>query len=160
LDGTLAEKLLCSRPDSDIDSLAVLGHGTHVIGCFYKTDVLHTVYTDPAMQRVADMIARSMPRTAAVNIVGSNTGENKLLIFASAVDDPGRYSLFDRATRQLRPLVSARNALDGYKLSPTKAITYPVADSPPISSYLTVPANIDHPHGLPAIVMLRSNAAS
>lgn len=157
MDDSLTEKLVASRPDANIDGLITIGRGTHAIGGYYKTDILRSIYFDPAMQRVADMIARSMPRTPAVNIVDSNAAENKLVVFASAADDPGRYYLFDRATRQLRPLVSARNPLDGYKFAATKSITYPASDGKSISAYLTVPAENDHPHGLPAIVLLHDN---
>jgi dipeptidyl aminopeptidase/acylaminoacyl peptidase len=157
LDGSLAEKLVCSRPDADIGGWMAVGRGHHVIGGYYFTDVRRSIYFDPDSQHASDMLTRALPSAPSVSIVDSSADESKLLVFANAADDPGRYYLFDRGSKQLRPLLFARMALQGYKFAKVQPVQYPATDSTMVSGYLTLPPGTEHAQGLPAIVLLRSN---
>ncbi len=77
----------------------------------------------------------------------------KLLVLAFSDNDPGTYYLFDRTTKQLRPLLEVREALDGVKLASVKPVQYPAADGTLIPAYLTLPPGRENARGLPGIVM-------
>jgi dienelactone hydrolase len=160
LDGTLAEKLVCSRPEADISGLMTVGRGNHVVGAYYFTDVLRSIYIDPGYQRVSDTLTRALPGAPAVSIIDSSADGSKLLVSANAANDPGHYYLFDKGSRQLRPLLSARMALQGYKFSNTQPVEYPASDASKLSAYLTLPSETEHAKALPAIVLLRSSLES
>jgi alpha-beta hydrolase superfamily lysophospholipase len=157
LDGSLAEKLVCSRPDVDIGGLRKVGRRNHVVAAYYFSDVRRSIYVDPDFQRVSDTLTRALPGAPSVNIYDSSDDEKKLLTLANAADDPGHYYLFDRGSKQLRPLLSARMALQGYKFSKMQLVQYPVSESAMVSGYLTLPLGSELAQGLPAIVLLRSS---
>jgi dipeptidyl aminopeptidase/acylaminoacyl peptidase len=157
LDGSLTEKLVCARPDADIAGLMKVGRRSHVVGAYYFTDVRRSIYLDPELQGASDMLARALPGAPSVSIVDSSDDERKLLVFADAADDPGHYYLFDRGSRQLRPLLAARMALQGYKFSKNQSVQYPASDSTTVSGFLTLPLNTEHAQRLPTIVLLRSS---
>jgi dipeptidyl aminopeptidase/acylaminoacyl peptidase len=50
-------------------------------------------------------------------------------------------------------VLSQRPGLDGIKMSPVKAMTYPAADGTMVPGYLTLPIGAARANGLPAIVM-------
>jgi dipeptidyl aminopeptidase/acylaminoacyl peptidase len=157
LDGTLAEKLAGSRPDADVGGLMEVGRRNHVVGAYYFTDVRRSLYIDPDFQRVSDMLTRALPGAPSVSILDSSADDKKLVVFANAADDPGHYYLFDRGSKQLRPLLAARMALQDYKFSKVQAVQYPTADSATVSGFLTRPAGPEDSRGLPAIVLLRNS---
>ncbi|MBS0389148.1 MAG: S9 family peptidase, partial [Proteobacteria bacterium] len=157
LDGTRTEKLISARPDVDVLGVVRGSRHRHIVGVYFQTDTFRTLYIDPAYQRIVSMLARALPQESSINIVDASDDGNKFLILTSGDDDPGHYYLFNRDSRQLRPLLAAYMALDGYHLSRTRTIGYTATDSAPISGYLTLPQGASKAKGLPAIVLLDSN---
>jgi dipeptidyl aminopeptidase/acylaminoacyl peptidase len=72
---------------------------------------------------------------------------------AAGDHDPGMYYRFDRQARQMRPLLSVREQLDGVPLASVKSIDYPAQDGTRIPAYITFPPGKDSAKGLPSIVM-------
>jgi dipeptidyl aminopeptidase/acylaminoacyl peptidase len=72
---------------------------------------------------------------------------------AAGYHDPGMYYRFDRQARQMRPLLSVREQLDGVPLASVKSIDYPAQDGTRIPAYITFPPGKDSAKGLPSIVM-------
>src|SRR6185295_17596139 len=66
--------------------------------------------------------------------------------------DPGRYYLFDRATRNMGELLPVRSRMPAGRLAEVKPITYKAADGTAIPAYLTLPQS-GTARNLPAIVM-------
>jgi dipeptidyl aminopeptidase/acylaminoacyl peptidase len=152
LDGTLREQLVLSRPDVDVDGLIRLGRRNRVIGATYATDKRVAAYFDPTFVELRTRLAKAIPGAGLINFEGASDDENKLLLWAGSDVDPGKYYLFDRQTKQLRPLIMSRPELDGITLASVKPISIKAADGTDIPGYLTLPPGSTG-KGLPAIVM-------
>lgn len=152
LDGSLKRELVYARPDVDIDGLVRIGRQHRVVGVSFVTDKRQTDFFDPALKKLSASLSKAIPGLPLVSFVDASGDENKLLLFAGSDVDPGRYMVFDKKTRHLDALLDARPDLDGVKLSPVRAISYPAADGTPIPAYLTLPVGGTGKE-LPAIVM-------
>ncbi|SEN53486.1 Dipeptidyl aminopeptidase/acylaminoacyl peptidase [Sphingomonas gellani] len=152
LDGSLKKELVYARPDVDIAGLIRIGRQNRVVGVTFVTDRRQVDFFDPALKTLSAALGKAVPGLPLVTFVDANADESRLLLFAGSDVDPGQFMLFDKKTRHLSPLLNVRPELDGVKLSPTKAITYPASDGTPIPAYLTLPEGSDG-KGLPAIVM-------
>ena len=152
LDGSDAETLVLSRPDVDIDGLIRIGRDGHIVGATYATDKRTAVYFDPAVKSDITMLHKALPLLPIIDVVDSSSDGKQLLVHAAADNDPGRYYLFDKATKKLRILMQDRPQLDGRKLANVQAITYPAQDGTMIPAYLTMPPT-GPAKGLHAIVM-------
>ena len=152
LDGTARDTMLLARPDVDVDGLIQLGRHRRVIGATYATDRRTGAYFDPKFLDLRARLAKAIPGAGLINFEGASDDENKLLLWAGSDIDPGRYYLFDRTTKQLRPLILSRPELDGVKLAAVSSVSVRAADGTAIPAYLTLPPGSDG-KGLPAIVM-------
>lgn len=152
LDGSMRETLVFERPDVDVDGLIRLGRKQRVVGVSFVTEKRQARYFDPAILKVRELLAKALPAGALINVEGSSDDEQKLLLWVGSDVDPGRYYFFDRANRQLRPLILSRPELADVKLATVKAINVRAADGTMIPGYLTLPPGSSG-KGLPAIVM-------
>jgi dipeptidyl aminopeptidase/acylaminoacyl peptidase len=153
LDGSMQQDLVYENPDVDVGGLLEIGRKHRVVGIAYATDRSHAFYFDAAIKAVHDSLERALPKTPIISITDASVDESKLLVLAGSDNDPGTYYLFDRTTKQLRPLLQVREALAGVKLATVRPIQYPASDGTMIPAYLTLPPGMESAHGLPAIVM-------
>jgi len=159
LDGSNATSLVLGKDGTDIDGLIRIGRNQRIVGVSYATDHREVEYFDPELKRLSASLARAIGGGCAVDIVDSTADEGKLLIFAGSDTDPGKYYLFDKATKQLGELLPARPELAGVPLGPMRSIQYPAADGTMIPAYLTVPPGSDGKN-LPTIVMPHGGPSS
>lgn len=152
LDGSLKRELVLADPNVDVDGLIRIGRQRRVVGASFATERRQAVMFDPELKALSAKLARALPKLPSVAIIDATTDESKLLIVASSDDDPGRYYLYDKATRELNELVHARPPLVTVKLATVKPVTFPAADGTIIPGYLTLPPGSDG-RNLPAIVM-------
>lgn len=152
LDGMLAETPVFAHPQVDVDGVITLGRAKRVIGVTYVTDRRETVYFDPALKALALSLSKALPGKPLVRFAGASRDEQKLLIWAGSDVDPGRYYVFDRATKNLAEIMLARPELEGRTLATQTAITYPAADGTLIPAYLMLPPG-GTGKNLPAIVL-------
>lgn len=152
LDGNTQETLVFDRDDVDVDGLIRLGRRGRVIGVTYATEKRAAHYFDPVFEKLRASLGRAIPAATLINFEGASADEHKLLIWAGSDMDPGRYYLFDRTTKQLRPLMLSRPELDGVALATVKPVQIRAADGAMIPGYLTLPPGSTG-KGLPAIVM-------
>ncbi|MGB5724317.1 MAG: alpha/beta fold hydrolase [Parasphingorhabdus sp.] len=94
-----------------------------------------------------------------IHFSGADSEETKLLIWGGSDVDPGQYFLFDKSSKQLRPLLGVRPSLENAQLGKVKPISYPAADGTMIPGYLTLPPGSSGKN-LPAIVMPNGNPES
>jgi dienelactone hydrolase len=148
----MTEAVVLARPDVDVDGLIRLGRRQRVIGATYATDKRVAAYFDPTFVDLRTRLAKAIPGVGLINFEGASDDESKLLLWAGSDVDPGRYYLFDRTNKQLRPLIMSRPELDGIALATVKPISFKAADGTVIPGYLTLPPGSDG-KGLPALVM-------
>lgn len=152
LDGSLRKELVFQHPHVDVDGVIRIGRAKRVVGASYATEKREAVFFDPELKRLADSLSKALPGLPLIRFVDSTVDESKLLIWAGSDNDPGRYYLYDKATRQLAELMVSRPQLEGVKLASVKPVTYRAADGTSIPGYLTLPPG-SGAKNLPAIVM-------
>jgi dienelactone hydrolase len=152
LDGSGTTTLVIGKEGVDIDDLIRIGRNQRIVGVSYATDRREAEYFDPELKRLASALATALGGGKAVAIVDSTTDEGKLLIYAGSDVDPGKFYLFDKATKQLGEIMPARPELEGLALGTMTSVQYPAADGTMVPAYLTLPPGSDGKN-LPAIVM-------
>lgn len=152
LDGAFTRHLELGRPDVDIDDLVRIGRDDRVVGASYATERRMIEYFDPELRKLAAALGKALPGQPLISFIDANRDESKLLLVASSDTDPGRFYLFDKATRQLGPVLPVRPELDGLAMAPMQAITFPASDGTQIPAYLTLPPGSGGKN-IPAIVM-------
>jgi dipeptidyl aminopeptidase/acylaminoacyl peptidase len=152
LDGSTRETLIYSHPQVDVDSTVRIGRAQRVVGVTFATDKREAVFFDKDLAALAKALAKALPATPLIRFVDSSVDESKLILWAGSDTDPGRYYLFDKAAKQLRPMMLDRPQLDGVTLAPMKPVTYTASDGTKVPAYLTLPPG-GTGKNLPAIVM-------
>jgi dipeptidyl aminopeptidase/acylaminoacyl peptidase len=153
LDGSLHDELVFEQPNVDVSEIVEIGRRRRPIGVTYVTDHSHVHYFDADLEKMHASLERALPQTPEISFPDSSTNESELLVMATSDHDPGMYYRFDRQARQMQPLLSVREQLDGVPLASVKSIDYPAQDGTRIPAYITFPPGKDSAKGLPAIVM-------
>lgn len=152
LDDAMVETLVLARPDVDVDELIRIGRQQHIVGASYAADTRVGVYFDPEIAAVLENLRKALPASSLVNVVEASQDERKLLIWAGADNDPGRYFLFDRDAKQLRPLLLNRPELGDRTLAQVRSVQVRAQDGTMVPAYLTLPPG-SNGKNLPTIVM-------
>jgi dipeptidyl aminopeptidase/acylaminoacyl peptidase len=153
LDDSMSEQLVFSRPDVDVGGLIQIGKRHRVVGANYTTDLPYAHYFEPELQKLTATLSKAIANHPDVKIIDSSVDENRLLLWTSRDNESGTYYLFDRDIHRLRPLLLAREPLEGRKLAEVRPVTYAARDGTMIPAYLTLPPGSDDAKNLPAIVM-------
>ena len=153
LDGSLATELVYKNDKVDVDGVVTVGRGVRPIGVTYAEDRRHIVYFDPEFDRLGKALGKAIPNLPQVDFIASSTDGNILLLRAGSDADPGRYFVFNKATKNLNEIMLARPDLENVPLARVQAMTYPAADGTAIPAYLTLPPGRTDAKGLPAIVL-------
>jgi dipeptidyl aminopeptidase/acylaminoacyl peptidase len=152
LDGTGKQELIFSDDEVDVDGLIRIGRHNRVVGVSYAKEKRIGEYFDTELASLASALGKALGGAKSIDFVDSSQDESKLLLLATSDTDPGQYYLFDRTSKQMRPLLGIRPLVETQKLATVKPVVYPAADGTQIPAYLTLP-----PQGtgknLPAIVM-------
>jgi len=152
LDGSMAAEEIAANPKVDIDDVVRIGDGQRVIGYTYAEDRRRTVYFDPEYDRLAKALSKVLPSLPLVQFVTASADGSKILLFAGSDSDPGHYYLFNKATKSLGEVMTARPELAKRTLASVKSISYAAADGTQIPAYLTLPPGSSGKN-LPAVVL-------
>ena len=152
LDGTGRRELVLSRPDVDVDNLIRIGRDHRIVGASFATERRSTEFFDPELKRLQSALGKALPGSPLIDFVDASTGETKLLMLATSDTDPGKFYVFDKASRQLAEVLPVRPELEGVTLAQMRPVSFPAADGTQIPGYLTLPPGSTG-KGLPAIVM-------
>lgn len=152
LDGSGRRELLVSHDVVDVDALLRIGRSRRVVGASYVTERRQAVMFDPELRALGERLSRAIPNLPLIRFVDASEDESKLLIWAGSDTDPGRYFVYDKATRNLNEIMLARPELENVRLASVRPISYRAADGTMIPAYLTLPPGSDG-RGLPAIVL-------
>ena len=152
LDQIGKQEIIFSDDEVDVDQLIRIGRSNRVVGVSYAKEKRIGEYFDTELASLASSLGKALGGSKSIDFVDSSQDESKLLLLATSDTDPGQYYLFDRTSKQLRPLLGIRPLVETQKLATVKPVVYPAADGTRIPAYLTLP-----PQGtgknLPAIVM-------
>lgn len=152
LDGSNREELVFEHPHVDVDELIRIGRHRRVVGVSFATEKRQAAFFDPELKKLAASLAKALPSLPLVSFVDSSLDEQRLLLWAGSDTDPGRYYVFDKATKSLNEIILTRPQLENVELSPVKPVSYKAADGTMIPGYLTLPVG-GTGKKLPTIVM-------
>lgn len=152
LDGSNRSEIILKHDQVDVDDLIRIGRDNRVVGASYALERRTGVYFDNELAALATALGKALGEDYSIQFADANLGETKLLIWAGSDIDPGQYFLFDKQSKQLRPLLGVRPLVENAKLGRVTPVSYPAADGTMIPGYLTLPAGSSGKN-LPAIVM-------
>jgi dipeptidyl aminopeptidase/acylaminoacyl peptidase len=152
LDGSKRETLVFAHPEVDVDGPVRIGRSQRVVGVTYAVERREAAYFDKELASLSRALAKALPGLPLIRFLDATADESKLLLWAGSDTDPGRYYLFDKASKRLSELMLARPQLESAQLAPMKAVKYRAADGTEVPAYLTLPVG-SAGRNLPAIVM-------
>src|SRR5437868_14828121 len=159
LDGTGATELVASHPQVDIDDVVRSANGQKVIGYTFTVDKRQVEYFDPEYKALAAALAKAIPNLPLIRFEGASADGNKILMFADADNDPGRYFVFDKQSKSLAEIMLARPDLENRPLASVKPVSVNVGDGVAVPAYLTLPPG-KAGKNLPAVVLPHGGPAS
>ena len=152
LDGSGTKTLVLQREGIDVDGLIRIGRSRRIVGASYAAEQREVEYFDTELQGIARGLDRALGGNKQIAFIDATADESKLIVLATSDREPGKYYLYDKATKQLAFLMNVRDPLAGVALGEMKAVQYPAADGTMIPGYLTLPPGSDGKN-LPVIVM-------
>lgn len=159
LDESKQAELVYAHPQVDVDGLVRLGRSSRVIGVSFATDKREVIYFDPEYRKLADTFSKALPQLPLIQFASASDDESKILLFAGSDVDPGRYYVYDKASRKLAEIMLTRPQLEGTTLAAVKSVSFKSGDGTTIPGYLTLPPGSTG-KGLPAIVMPHGGPAA
>jgi len=141
------------------DEVVRSANGERVIGYSYAVDKREVVYFDPEYKALHASLSRAIPKLPLINFLGASQDGGKILLLASADNDPGRYFVFDKTAKRLNEVMLVRPELEKRTLAEVNPVTVTSTDGTPMPAYLTLPVGKD-PKNLPAIVLPHGGPSS
>ncbi|WP_236694494.1 hypothetical protein [Sphingomonas sp. Leaf343] len=80
------------------------------------------------LKKLQAALRKALLSLPLISFVDADAEESCLLLWAGSDIDPGRYFVYDKATRHLDLLMSARPELEGRTLAAVKSTTYAATD--------------------------------
>ena len=139
LDGSGTKTLVLQREGIDVDGLIRIGRSRRIVGASYAAEQREVEYFDTELQGIARGLDRALGGNKQIAFIDATADESKLIVLATSDREPGKYYLYDKATKQLAFLMNVRDPLAGVALGEMKAVQYPAADGTMIPGYLTLP---------------------
>jgi dipeptidyl aminopeptidase/acylaminoacyl peptidase len=151
---TFIEKLFVN-PEVDIDNVFLDPLERRVVGIRYTLAESKVHWFDP---EVAALVEDVRQRIAArhLYVPSWSTDYRRVIFYGESPDLPGRYYLYDRATKDLKYFAYAYPKLENVPMAPMRATSYKARDGLEIPAYLSLPAGVTTARPqkpLPAIVM-------
>lgn len=159
LDGRRTAATVFAHKEVDVDALIRVGREGRVVGVSYATERRQAHYFDPSVGQLLSSLSRALGGDKNLHLADLSADGNRALVWAGSDVDPGQYYLYDRAAKQLSPVMPDRPELTGVKLGQMKAVSYRAADGTMVPAYLTTPADAEA-RNLPAVVMPHGGPAS
>ena len=152
LDGSGEIEVIVKHDEVDVDDLIRIGRKNRVVGASYALEKRTGIYFDTELANLANALGDALGEDYSIQFSDASLDETKLLVWGGSDVDPGQYFLYDKSSKQLRPLLGVRPTLESTQLGRVKPISYPAADGTMIPGYLTLPPESSGKN-LPSIVM-------
>ncbi len=150
---TFVETLFLN-PEVDVDNVLLDPLRRHVVGVRYTVADSRAQWFDP---RIAEIFEDVRLRVGVKNLYVSSwsTDYRRVLFYGESPDQPGRYYLYERDSKNLRYFAYSYPKMDKIPMAPMLATSYKARDGLEIPAYLSLPVGVttrpEKP--LPAIVM-------
>ena len=127
-------------------------------GVRFGPDANQMFWLDAALERAVEQAHSKLPGWR-VDVASANADESRLLLFAQASEQPGRYYLYEPASGELRYFGRTYPQINP-PLSETRAVSLQASDGAKITAYLNLPAGASSPPAapLPTVVMPHGEA--
>lgn len=99
-----------------------------------------------------DALSNSFPDHYVTYVDHSRDG-NRSLLYAFSDRDPGSWYLFDRVQGKASLLLSSREGMDAARMGERRPIRFRASDGMELEGFMTLPAGVATPVGLPTVVM-------
>ena len=148
-------ELVWAHEDVDADGLVSFGEDRRPVGVAWSDEYNHIEMFDPTLKQIQDALHGALGGDKEITLLDASADENRILLLASAPDDPGTFYIYDRAAKQVFALADARQPLQGHALANMEPITYPAADGADVPAFLTLPPGVtrDSAKNLPVIIL-------
>ena len=148
------EEEIFRHPKFDLYSIIFNRKGTEIVGVNFASSVFETHWLTGKEPEILGKIRQRLPGYRLAIRDSSENGE-RLVIYASASDRPGRYYLYRQESDQLRLFSYTYPELEGKPLSKMRVSSYKARDGLEIDAFVSLPAGVSYPppSPLPAIIM-------
>ena len=152
-DGSNTSTLVFAHPQVDVDGVWRIGKYRRPVAAGFAVDRNEVHYFDAKLAARAAALSKALPGHPDVTIVDESWDGAKQLLYVDGANVPGRYYLFDVASRKLGEIAAVRPNLDGVAMGAVRSVSFAAADGTSIPGFLTLPPGKTDLRGLPAIVM-------
>ncbi len=136
----------------DVDGLIANEAGDDLAGVSYTTTRPRTKWFDPRLAEIQKFMDEDFGR-GNVQILSTNDGDTKIVMFKGEPHEPGGYYLFDTETGKMNLLGWYHPVLKDAQMNPMDSIRYEASDGMEIEAVVTYPRHRPHRKNLPVIVM-------
>ncbi|MCP5397424.1 MAG: S9 family peptidase [Sphingomonadaceae bacterium] len=139
-------------PGFDIQGIVTNEHGTKLLGYRIFDGTMKTVYTDPDLQVVQQLMEEMFGKDEGT-IVDYTDDLSKVIVYGGGLTKAGAYYIFDTRSGQMQLLNWNRTNLKDAPLNPVKAEWYTASDGTKIQAIVTYPRHRKDVKNLPVVVM-------
>jgi dipeptidyl aminopeptidase/acylaminoacyl peptidase len=136
--GTRRARLIADDPAADVTKVLLHRITRKPLATAAMVDRRRWHAVDPSF--AADLKAIQSSTSGDVDLVGLSADASRVMVYVQHDAASPEWTLYDRATRRVRPLFKARRSLDGVPLRPLEPVTFPARDGLKLQGYLTRPA--------------------
>jgi dipeptidyl aminopeptidase/acylaminoacyl peptidase len=136
----------------DVEGLVANEGDNDLAGVTYTSTKTRTRWFDPRLAEVQKFLDEDFGR-GNTQIISTNDGDTRILIFKGKPSEPGGYYLYDTETGKMQLLGWYHPILKDFELNPMDSVRYKASDGLEIEAVMTYPRHRPHRKNLPVIVM-------
>ena len=140
----------CEKADIEKVDYSRNKHRLELAVCQEDRPTKHFLNDD--IKHIYDNLSKQLHDTE-ISIVGKDSAEDKMIIFASTDRNPGTYYLYEKDGEKLSRLGDINSSIKPEELCAMKPVSFKTRDGLLINGYLTLPQG-SKTTGLPVVVML------
>ena len=145
-------KTVFEHPEVDVEGAILNTQTGEYAGAWYYKDRLGYSFVNKDLQKAYDALNYHFHDQQNIDVLGSTKDGNKLVVFMTSPNNPGRYYLYDRASKKVAPIIARKQNLILSKSSKTDILTIKTRDGQSIRAYHFYPASGYGPD-VPLLVM-------
>jgi dipeptidyl aminopeptidase/acylaminoacyl peptidase len=136
--GTRRARVIAEDPAADVTKVLLHRISRAPLAGAAMVDRRRWYAVDPSF--AADLKAIQSSTSGDIDLVGLSADASRVMVLVQHDAASPEWTIYDRATRRVRPLFKARRSLDGVPLRPLEPVTFPARDGLKLQGYLTRPA--------------------